>query len=156
MLTNAERASVLERALRASVEGDSSVVKRLFTYDVEGWSPGLHVTSAAELAVEMEDRDDAFTDLEFDVRSLDVGGDRACAEWTATATHSGPRVVDDGLAIEPTGLRCCVHGVTVAEFEGDRIRSFRVYWDQAESLDPVGPASHELIDQDPNQPKGDK
>jgi len=35
-------------------------------------------------------------------------------------------------------VRCSLHGVTVAEFEGDRIRSFRQYWDEAEVLAQIG------------------
>ena len=65
-------------------------------------------------------------------------GDRACVEWVATATHSGPLVVDDDLVIEPTGVRCSLRGVTVAEFDGDRIRSFRQYWDEVSLIAQLG------------------
>jgi hypothetical protein len=136
--SNAERAAILIRALGASITGDSRVVKDLYTSDVRGWSPAINVSSAAELAVELEDRDTAFTDAELDACPLDVSGDRACVEWTATVTHSGPITIDDDVVIEPTGLRCRLHGVTVAEFDGDRIRSFRQYWDEAEALLQLG------------------
>ena len=46
-------------------------------------------------------------------------------------THSGPLMIDDDVVIDPTGLRVTLVGVTVAEFDGDRIRSFRQYWDEA-------------------------
>jgi ketosteroid isomerase-like protein len=133
MASNADRATVLVRALRASAAGDSSVVKDLFTADVRGTSPVLAVASAAELAVELEDGDTAFTDIELDVRPLDVAGECACVEWTVTATRADPSAVDDHRPIEPTGLRCTLRGVTIAEFEGDRIRSFRQYWDETEA-----------------------
>ena len=55
-----------------------------------------------------------------------------------TATHSGPIVVDDDVSLDATGLRFTLHGVTVAEFAGDRIRSFRQYWDEGELLAQVG------------------
>jgi ketosteroid isomerase-like protein len=138
MTTNAQRAAALVRGIEASVAGDSSVIAELYTFDVKGWSPAMSVGSAAELAGEFEDREDAFTDIELDVRPLDVSGDRACAEWVATATHSGPLVVDDELAIEPTGLRCRLRGVTVAEFDGGRIRSFRQYWDEVSLIEQLG------------------
>ncbi len=98
----------------------------------------MTVSSAAELAGEFEDRAGVFTDIVLDVAPLDVGGERACAEWVATITHSGPLAVDDDVVLEPTGVRCSLHGVTVAEFEGDRIRSFRQYWDEAEVLAQIG------------------
>jgi ketosteroid isomerase-like protein len=136
MANNVERAATLIRALEASVIGDSSVVKELFTDNVRGWAPAMAVSSSAELAVELEDRDDAFSDIELDVSPLDVGGDRAAVEWVVTLTHSGPLEVDD-VVIDPTGARVRLHGVTVAEFAGDRICSFRQYWDEVELLEQL-------------------
>jgi hypothetical protein len=136
MANNAERAATLIRALEASVIGDSSVVAELFTDDVRGWAPAMSVSSAAELAVELEDREDAFSDIELDVSPLDVGDDRAAVEWIVTVTHSGPLEVDD-VVIESTGARVTLHGMTVAEFTGDRIRSFRQYWDEVELLEQL-------------------
>jgi len=136
MAHNRERAATLIRALEASVEGDSSVVAELYTDDVRGWAPAMVITSAAELAAELEDRDEAFSDIELDVSPLDVGGERAAVEWIVTVTHSGPIEVDD-VVIEPTGARIRLHGVTVAEFAGDKIRSFRQYWDEVELLEQL-------------------
>jgi ketosteroid isomerase-like protein len=138
MSSNAERAAMLIRGLAASVTGDSSVVADLYADDVQGWSPAMRVSSAAELAIEFEDREEAFSDVELGFAPLDVSGDRACVEWTMTATHSGPLVVDDDLNLDATGLRITLHGVTVAEFADGRIRSFRQYWDEGELLALVG------------------
>ncbi|HEY7105110.1 MAG TPA: nuclear transport factor 2 family protein [Acidimicrobiia bacterium] len=138
MVTSAERAAILIRGLEASVTGDSSVVPEIYTDDVKGWAPAMHVSSADELATELEDREDAFSDIELAFLPLDVGGDRACVEWMMTATLSGPIVIDGELAIEPSGERITLHGVTVAEFDGDRISSFRQYWDEGELLAQIG------------------
>lgn len=137
MASNAERAATLVRSLEASIVGDSSVIPDLYTDDVTGWAPALTVTSAAELAVEFEDRDGAFSDIELDVSPLDVAGDRACAEWIVNLTHSGPLALDDDVVIDPTGLRIALHGITVAEFDGDKISSFRQYWDEMELLEQL-------------------
>jgi ketosteroid isomerase-like protein len=137
MASNAERAATLVRGLEASITGDSTVVAELYTDDVKGWAPAMVVSSAAELAVEFEDRDGAFSDVELDVSPLDVSGERAAVEWIVTATHSGPLEIDDDVVIDPTGLRLTLHGVTVAEFEGDKIRSFRQYWDEVEILEQL-------------------
>lgn len=137
MASNRERAAILVRAIEATIKGDSTVVKNLYTEDVHGWSPALHVSSATELAVECEDRDEAFSDPELDLRPLDVGEDRACVEWTARVTHSGQLAISDAVAVEPTGARLTLHGVTIAEFEGDRIRSFRQYWDEVQLLEQL-------------------
>jgi len=137
MGSSADRAAALVQAIEATVTGDSRVVCELYADDVQGWSPTMTVTSAAELAVELEDRQDAFSDIELDVTPLDVGDDQACVEWIATATHSGPLVVDEDVVIEPTGGRFTLRGVTVADFEGDRIRAFRQYWDEVSLLEQL-------------------
>jgi ketosteroid isomerase-like protein len=130
MGSNGDRATVLVQAIEASVAGDSGVIGDLYTRDVQAWSPAMTVSSAAELAVEVEDREDAFSDIELEMSPLPVGGDQACVEWIATATHSGPLAVDDDAVIEATGRRITLRGVTVADFDGDRIRAFRQYWDE--------------------------
>ena len=137
MATNAERAATLVRALEASIVGDSGVIGELYTDDVKGWAPALTVSSAAELAVEFEERDGVFSDIELDVSPFDVAGDRACVEWIVSLTHSGPLELDDDVVIDPTGIRVSLHGVTVAEFDGDKISSFRQYWDEVELLEQL-------------------
>ena len=54
------------------------------------------------------------------------------------ATHTGLLVLDEELALEPTGRRLELRGVVIAEFEGDRIRQFRQYWNEVELLDGLG------------------
>jgi ketosteroid isomerase-like protein len=134
MTSNAARAATLVRALSASIEGDSAVIGELYTDDVTAWAPALSAASAAEF----ERRDTAFSDIELDVAPLDVGGDYACAEWTVRMTHSGKFALAGGVFIEPTGLRITINGVTVAEFRGDRICSFRQYWDEFAVLEQLG------------------
>jgi ketosteroid isomerase-like protein len=136
--TNATRAAILARSLRASIEGDRGAIKELYTDDVKAWAPALSASSAAELAAEFERRDDAFSDIQLDVTPLDVGGDFACVEWSVTMTHSGPLTLSDDVVVEPTGLVITINGATVAEFDGDRICSFRQYWDEFAVLEQLG------------------
>lgn len=138
MTTNEARAATLVRALRASIEGDSGAVAALYTDDVKAWAPALSASSAGELAAEYERRDDTFSDIQLQVLPLDVGGDFACVEWTVTMTHSGPLTLRDGVVVEPTGLSVTLNGATVAEFAGDRICSFRQYWDEFAVLEQLG------------------
>ena len=143
MTSNAARAATLIRALQASIEGDTSVIGEVYTDDVTAWAPALSAASAADLAAEFERRDTAFSDIDLDVAPLDVGGDHACAEWTVRMTHSGKFGVAGGVYIEPTGLRITINGVTVAEFRGDRICSFRQYWDEFAVLEQLGVLSNQ-------------
>jgi ketosteroid isomerase-like protein len=136
--TNEERAAVLVRALRASIAGDASAIPALYTDDVKAWAPAMAVSSARELAAELERREDAFSDIDLEVTPLDVGGDYACAEWSVTVTHSGPLGLPDGTLIEPTGARLTLNGATIAEFLGARICSLRQYWDEFAVLEQLG------------------
>lgn len=143
MLTSADRAARLVRAIEATVSGDASAVSDLFTAEVVGWSPPVRVSSREELAVELEDREDAFSDIELEVNPIAVDREHACVEWVASALHSGPYPVDDDLVVPATGRRITLRGVSVADFEGDRIRSFRHYWDEVELLDALGLLPHD-------------
>jgi ketosteroid isomerase-like protein len=138
MTSNAERATTLEQALRAGLDGDGSTIRELCTEDVMAWTPALSASSITELAAELERRDNAFSDIELEVAPLDVGGDYACAEWSVSMTHSGPLLLAGGEVVEPTGTRITLNGATVAEFRGDRICSVRQYWDELAVFEQLG------------------
>ena len=131
------RQGAVVRGIEASIVGDSTVVSDLYTEDVRVSTPALSLESAVELAVEIEDRESAFTDIDIEITALDVGGERACAEWICRFTHSGPLDVNDD-AIEPTGTRVTMRGVTVADFDGEKICAFRQYWDEVALLEQLG------------------
>ena len=143
MISNAERADVLSRALRASVEGDEQAITELYTEDVKTWAPAHASSSVAELNEEFARREEAFSDIDLEVLPLDVGGDYACAEWRVSMTHTGNLVLGSDVVIEPTGLRIALNGVTVAEFRDDRICSLRQYWDEFAVVEQLGVIARE-------------
>jgi ketosteroid isomerase-like protein len=144
--SNASRAAILDRALRASVEHDRETITELYTDDVRAWTPALSTASLEELISEFDQRDAAFSDVELEIAPLDVGGDYACVEWTVTMAHTGPLEVADGMVVDPTGGRVVLHGVTVAEFEGDRICALRQYWDELSVFDQLGLVQADVAD----------
>jgi SnoaL-like polyketide cyclase len=136
--SNQARATTLTRALRAGIERDRESLQSLLTDDVRAWTPAISSASLADLLEELNGRDDAFSDFELGVVPLDVGGDYACVEWTVEMTHTGTLTLADDTCIEPTGLRITMHGVTVAEFHGDRICALRQYRDEFAALEQLG------------------
>jgi ketosteroid isomerase-like protein len=132
-----DRRFVLRRAIKTLMVGDSRGVCELFTPDVSCWSPNLLVASQDELLAALTGCDDALTDVEVDVGSVDVIGDKAIAEWVVTGVFSTPFLVDDDVLIEPNGRRLAVAGVTVAEFEGEKICRLRNYFDDAAFLEQM-------------------
>ena len=140
MTTNDARATTLVSALRAGIDSDRKVLEEVFTEDVRAWTPALATGSLPELIEELDQRGDVFSDIELNVEPLDVGGDYACVEWSVELTHTGPLSLDDDTSIEPTGVRITLHGITVAEFRGDRICALRQYWDESAVLDQLGVA----------------
>ncbi len=132
-----ERSARVLRAVTATVSGDTSSVSELFTEDVIAASPTAIVSSRVELAVELEDHEDDVSEVEVEVgaEAMTASGDRVCAEWTASATYSEvDRVADAGRTRE---RRVTLRGVTVAEFEGDRICAVRHYWNEWGRDDPA-------------------
>ena len=77
----------------------------------------------------------------FSVDSLDVVGNKAIAEWRASADHTGPLVIGDGddddLVIEATGRTIVLAGATFAEFDGDQISALRTYFDDAAIIEQL-------------------
>jgi ketosteroid isomerase-like protein len=138
MTSNEARAEVLVGALHAGIAGDREALRALFTDDVRAWTPALSTSSLNELIDELDRRDNAFSDIALNVVPLDVGGDFACVEWTVDMTHSGSITLADRRSIEPAGIRVTLHGVTVAEFHGDRICALRQYWDEFAVLEQLG------------------
>ncbi len=76
-------------------------------------------------------------DVEVVQVSRTVGQDRVVDELVMRFTHS--RVMEFWLpGIEPTGRRVEIPVVVVMGFEGDRVSSEHIYWDQASLLCQVG------------------
>jgi ketosteroid isomerase-like protein len=138
MTANDARAATLARALEAGIRNDRAALEQLYTDDVVAWTPAFFAGSAKELLAALDERDDAFSDIDVDIRPLDVGGEFGCAEWEVSMTHTGPLVVAAGAVVEPTGVRITVHGATVAEFRGDQICSLRQYWDELTVFEQLG------------------
>jgi SnoaL-like domain len=131
-LANARRAEHLTQAIRAAVEGDVTPIELLFTPDVVGSGPALNVSSRDELTTGIKARRGELLDVEIAFAPLEVGGRQAAVEWVASGLHAGPVVVEPARIVPdlPLGHRVRVRAVTVAEFEGSRICSFRSYWDE--------------------------
>jgi hypothetical protein len=133
------RQEMITKALEASLVGDPELIRNVFTEDVTAWSPNLLATSRAEMEEALEDRDDALSNVNLVVDSVDVSGPKAFAEWHVSADHTGPFFVGDDLLVEATGRRLMLAGVTVAHFAAtdDRIDSIRHYFDDAALLDQM-------------------
>lgn len=138
MTSNQQRATTLADALRAAIDRDHGTLRDLLTDDVRAWSPAVSTTSLDELIDELDRRDEAFSEIELDVAPLDVSGDYACVEWTVGMLHSGTIALADDVSIEASGIRVTLHGVTIAEFLGERICSLRQYWDEHTMLEQLG------------------
>jgi hypothetical protein len=138
MTSNRDRADVLTRALQALVDNDREALARFLTHDVRVWAPEIATETRDELLAALDRRDHAFTDPALDVVALDVGGDYACAEWVLDLRHTGTIELRDGTVVEPTDLTIELHGVAVAEFDGDEICALRQYWNLHSLLEQLG------------------
>ena len=131
------RKDVLLKALEAEVGGASVDPGTLFTEDVVGWSPIATVSGLTDLADLAAARETTFSNVVILFRGLDEVGNKAVAEWLIEADHTGPMVLGDGAVLEATGRRVRLAGVTVADFRGEKIRSFRTYFDDVSLIEQM-------------------
>ena len=75
-----------------------------------GWSPVTEVSSRDELTADLQGRSGAFSDIDLVLDPVEAVGDKLIAEWRVAATHTGVLVLDDDLAVEPTGRRLELRG----------------------------------------------
>ena len=131
------RKDVLLKALEAEVGGTSVDPGTLFTDDVVGWSPIATVSGLTELADLATARETTFSNVVIMFRGLDEVGNKAFAEWLIEADHTGPMVLGEDAVLEATGRRVRMAGVTVADFRGEKIRSFRSYFDDVSLIEQM-------------------
>jgi len=132
-----DRAQVLRRALEACIRGDVDPLPELFAPDVSGWSPNMLVTSLDELTETVADREDALSDVDLEINTLDVFGNKGFVEYRVRAVFSGPFVIDDDVAIDPNGHLLLLGAAFVAEFTDGKISAFRNYFDEAALLEQM-------------------
>ena len=131
------RKDVLLKALEAEVGGGSDDLSTLFTDDVVGWSPYATVSGLTALAELAALRDVAFSNVVLSFRGLDEVGNKAFAEWVIDADHTGPLVLSEDAALEPSGKHVQLAGVTVADFRDGKIRSYRTYFDDISLIEQI-------------------
>ena len=131
------RKDVLLKALEAEVGGASVDRATLFTDDVVGWSPIATVSGLTDLVELAADRETTFSNVVIMFRGLDEVGNKAVAEWLIEADHTGPMVLGEDAVLEATGRRVQMAGVTVADFRGEKIRSFRSYFDDLSLIEQM-------------------
>ena len=131
------RKEVLAGALKAEVGAASVDLKTLFTDDITGWSPYATVSGLTALAELATLREEAFSNVVLTFRGLDEVGNKAFAEWLIDADHTGPLVLSEDSALEPTGRHVQLPGVTVADFREGKIRSFRTYFDDLSLIEQI-------------------
>ena len=131
------RKDVLLKALEAEVGGASVDRATLFTDDVVGWSPIATVSGLTDLDELAADRETTISNVVIMFRGLDEVGNKAFAEWLVEADHTGPMVLGEDVVLEATGRRVRLAGVTVADFRGEKIRSFRTYFDDVSLIEQM-------------------
>ena len=132
-----DRGRTLQRALEACIRGELDALPELFTEDVSGWSPNLVVGSLGELAEAVADREDALSNVDIKVDAVDLVGNKGFAEYRVSAVFSGPFVIERDVVIEPNGHNILLGAAIVAEFSGNRISTFRNYFDDATLLEQM-------------------
>jgi hypothetical protein len=131
------RGQVLRNALEACVKGDVDALPQLFTADVSGWGPNMLVSSLDQLKDTVASREEALSDVDIEIGSLDVFGNKGFVEYRLNAVFSGPFRLDEDTVVDPTGGEIQLGAALVAEFSGDKISAFRNYFDETTLLEQI-------------------
>jgi hypothetical protein len=139
MSTNT-RGAALVRAIETCIHPDDGAIAALgeiFTDDVTVWSPTLFAVGVADLAENLALREPAFSDVAIQITSLGVLGNKGFAEFQVAATFSGPFVINETVAIEPNGRTLVLGAAAIADYDGDKIKAVRAYFDDATLLEQM-------------------
>ena len=79
----------------------------------------------------------SFSNVVILFRGLDEVGNKAYAEWLIEADHTGPMILGENAEIAATGRHVKLPGVTVADFRGGKIRSYRTYFDDVSLIEQM-------------------
>jgi SnoaL-like polyketide cyclase len=134
------RNAVLRRAIETCISPDGDALANLaeiFANDATVWSPNMLAVGLDDLAENLAYRDSAFSKVDIQVDTLDIFGSRGLAEFRVAATFSGPFVIDKSAVIEPNGKQLLLGAAAVADFEGDKIKALRAYFDDASLLEQM-------------------
>ena len=134
------RGAVLRRAIETFISPDDDAIAKLgemYTDDVTVWAPNMLAIGLDDLAENLAYRESAFSDVDLQVDTLNIFGKRGLAEFRVAVTFSGPFVIDEEVAIEPNGQRLLLGAAVVADFEGDKIKAVRAYFDDASLLEQM-------------------
>jgi SnoaL-like domain len=125
------RAAVVRQAVMAALTDQPFDLSTIFCDNHVGRTPTRTIHSRAELERVCRAGDDALQPLEVRIDGIDVFADKAIAEWQVTAIFCRPFLLGDDRLVEATGRAVELPGVTTAAFDGDRIRAFRHYLEDA-------------------------
>jgi hypothetical protein len=134
------RGAVLRRAIETCISPDDDALAKLdelFADDATVWSPNMLATGVADLAETLAFRESAFSDVDIRFDSLDIFASRGLAEFRIAATFSGPFVIDETVTIDPNGQQLVLGAAAVADFEGNKIKALRAYFDDASLLEQM-------------------
>lgn len=135
------KAQLLADAIDGMNVGDLQRYGAMFTQDVCVYTPGQKGPSLGRAARVrwVADLFVAFPDGHVDITSSVFSGDRGCAEFAFSGTHTGPLKGADGAVVAPTGARVAFPYCVVYWYGDDDLATeIHEYFDQVELLVPLG------------------
>ena len=136
------RGAALRRAIETCIRPDDDAIAKLgdvFTDDVTVWSPNLLASGLADLAENLRFRERRILRRRHP--------DRCPRRLREQGARRVPRLghllrslrVDEQVVIEPNGHQLLLGAAAVADFDGDKIKALRAYFDDATLLEQMLP-----------------
>ncbi len=142
-MADTTRGTTLGKAIDVCIRPDdesAASLGELFADDVSVWSPNLLAVGIDQLAEHLDYREGAFSDVEVEISAVDTFGNKGFMEFRVSGTFSGAFALDADEFVEPNGKRLLIGAAAVAEFEGEKIKALRVYFDDATLIEQMAAA----------------
>jgi steroid delta-isomerase-like uncharacterized protein len=118
---------------------DYTRLASLFVSDAVYTDPfGRYEGGGEAITAYIEQADRPFSDIRMEISLLIEEGDKVVAEWTWTATQTGPLPMPDGSEIPATGKTVVNPGMTVFTVRDGKFASEREYFDGAAMMSQLG------------------
>jgi steroid delta-isomerase-like uncharacterized protein len=120
-----------------AITGDTAELERVSSPDIDFTDSGAHTHGTEELKQYLQAWTTAFPDGRVEITNVVETGDQAAGEITYRGTHTGPFASPQG-EVPPTGKSVELPGACFVTIGGDKIQSFRGYYDTMAMMVQLG------------------
>ncbi|MGH7933513.1 MAG: ester cyclase [Candidatus Binataceae bacterium] len=118
-----------DQQIAAAINGDWNTLRRLYSDDLQYVDPDGEVRGIEAAIARLQSQEGPLSNMSFEMSTFVADELHAVAEWTFTATNTGPLMIPGGTTIPATNRTMTIGIMTIYDVRNGRIVSERSYWD---------------------------